>query len=103
MADNEIDAALNMAHRMDKAGLPQKQQERQLRKRIWDDSSKTVMSMKRYGRGHEMSHHGVAASSLNVDHPYGDGKHTESGRQTLSRLGAGRAYADKDEPKYGGY
>lgn len=36
----------------------------------------------------------VNASSLNVDHPYGDGQHTETASDTLARLGAGRKYGE---------
>lgn len=34
----------------------------------------------------------VKASQLTVDHPYGDGKHGETGHDTLKRLGAGSNY-----------
>lgn len=36
----------------------------------------------------------VNASSLNVDHPYGDGQHTETASDTLARLGAGKKYGE---------
>jgi hypothetical protein len=35
----------------------------------------------------------LASAQLNVDHPYGDGKHGETGSDTLKRLGAGAAYS----------
>jgi hypothetical protein len=34
----------------------------------------------------------LSAASLKTDHPYGDGKHGETGADTMRRLGAGIPY-----------
>ena len=36
----------------------------------------------------------VKVSDLTTDHPYGDGKHGETGTETLARLGAGKKYGE---------
>jgi len=58
------------------------------------DDGKTANSMAHVMDTAARAARAVKVSDLTTDHPYGDGKHGETGTETLARLGAGKMYGE---------